>query len=111
VHHGRGAAQVEGHAREQAVLCIGQRQAQAGQRLDADGQQVGALAQAHRRIGYVAPVRVGHQHGCRDQAQRQRAAGQQPEKESQPGQSALLRLQRHGTAVGELQRQPALLQH
>ena len=34
------------------------RQPQAGQRLDADGQQVGALAQADHRIGQVAPVRL-----------------------------------------------------
>ena len=72
----------------------GRGQAQAGQGLDADEQQVGRLAQADHRVGQVAPVRVRQQHGRGHQGQRQRRGAQQPEERAQAGEARAARARR-----------------
>jgi hypothetical protein len=93
------------------VLRVGLRKPQAGKRLDADGQQVQALADADDGVGYVAPARLRQQHDGRHQAQRERRGGQQPDQGAQPGQAAGLGLHQHLAAGVEVQRHLALGQH
>ncbi len=83
---------------------------QTWQGLDAEGQQVGALAQSDQRIGDVAPVRVQDQYDRAHQGQRQGDGTQQPEQGPDTGNAACTGFQHRLPAAAEMQPDCALAQ-